>query len=305
MLRRELLSSAVALGLFACARGRRRPDAPVGPSPYAALEGRGQLGVAIYDLADGAVIGHRLDQRFAMCSTFKLVLAAMVLERAAAGALSLAQPLRYSAEDLVFHAPVTGEAWKTASAAGATAAEISIGDAARAAQLTSDNVAANLLIRALGGPAAVTAYCRARGDQVTRLDRLEPEMNAVPPGDERDTTSPRAMATLVAGLLGPDGLPAPERATLRGWMLETQTGLARLRAGLPSGWVAGDKTGTFLADHLTARVNDVAWIERPGAAPLVVAAYYDTGEIVDEVRDRDQAVLAAVGRQVAADFPAR
>ncbi len=39
-------------------------------------------------------------------------------------------------------------------------------------------------------------------------------------------------------------LPEAARAELKGWMIATETGLRRVRAGLPEGWVAGDKTGT-------------------------------------------------------------
>lgn len=189
-------------------------------------------------------------------------------------------------------------------AAGRDSAEISIGEAARAGQLTSDNAAANLLIGHLGGPTRLTEFCRAHGDPVTRLDRLEPLMNLVEPGDVRDTTSPRAMATLVARLLGPSGLPAAERATLRGWMIETETGAQRLRAGLPSDWIAGDKTGTGGGEGSTTKINDVAWIEPPGRAPVVVAAYYDVGEETEDIRDEDVAVLASVGRMVAERYGA-
>ena len=159
---------------------------------------------------------------------------------------------------------------------------------------------ANVLLRNLGGPHGWTAYCRRHGDAVTRLDRTEPSLNDVRGDDPRDTTTPRAMATLVGTLLGPSGLPPDARATLRQWMMETETGAKRLRAGLPAHWPAGDKTGTGGAAGQAPKVNDVAWIEPPGRAPLVVAAYFDVGVVLDGPRDEDQAVLADVGRLVAA-----
>jgi len=264
----------------------------------APLERSGRLGVAVLDTGDGSVRGHRLDERFAMCSTFKLALAAMVLDRAASGGRALDARLRVGPGDLLAHAPVAKAAVDAAAARGATVAELTVAELAEAAQTTSDNAAANVLLRDLGGPAAFTAFCRAHGDVVTRLDRFEPEMSDVRPGDERDTTTPRAMAQLVARLFGGALAPAA-RQTLRQWMVATGTGAARVRQGLPSDWPAGDKTGTGGGDGVTVKCNDVVWIEPPGRAPLVVAVYYDTGILADWPSDADEAVLAEVGRIVA------
>ncbi len=266
----------------------------------AELEGSSRLGVAVLDTGTGAVVGHRLDERFPMCSTFKVVLAAMVLERAATGGPGLDTPLTFTKADLVHHAPVTEPLLTAATARGLPHATATVGELARATQTTSDNPAANVLLRHLGGPEALTAFCRRHGDQVTRVDRLEPAMNQWAEGDPRDTTSPRAKATLMAHLLYGGGLPAPARATLREWMIATETGAKRLRAGWPAGWVAGDKTGTMVGDGQTTKINDVAWLEPPdGRAPLVVAAYLDTRAVAENTRPEEQEVLAKVGRLVA------
>ncbi len=267
-------------------------------SAFAGLERGGRLGVAVLDTGAGTVCGRRLDERFAMCSTFKLVLAAMVLGRAAAGGRPLDARLRVGPGDLLKHAPVTRAAVDAAATRGAGFAELTLAELAEAAQTTSDGVAANLLLHDVGGPAAFTAFCRAHGDTATRLDRFEPAMNDVRPGDARDTTTPRAMATLVARLFG-GVLPPAARETLREWMVATTTGAARVRHGLPTDWRAGDKTGTGGGDGVTVKCNDVAWIEPPGRAPIVVAAYYDTGVVAEWPSDADEAVLAEVGRIVA------
>lgn len=298
----------LTLGTAAAVACAPRHDSPRTPNPrtpeipeLAALEGTGRLGVARLDTATGDVIGHRLDQRFAMCSTFKLVLAAMVLQRAADGALGLDDRLILREADLVPHAPMTEPRLSEAIAAGADHAEMTMRELAHAAQTTSDNVAANVLLGALGGPAAYTAFCRAHGDAVTRLDRLEPWMNLYAADDPRDTTTPLAFATLVGRLLGDAarGLHPDARTTLRQWLIETGTGVRRVRAGLPAGWIAGDKTGTMAGDGQSNKTNDVAWIEPPDRAPLVVAAYFDAQVVADDMRAADEAVLAAVGRWAA------
>lgn len=296
--RRTFLLFGAGAAYASCAAPTIAGLAPSLQQELGRLERGGRLGVAVLDTVDGTVRGHRLDERFAMCSTFKLVLAAMVLERAATGGRALETRLQVNPGDLLRHAPVAAAAVEAAAARGAPSVELTLRELAEAAQTTSDNTAANLLLRDLDGPSAFNAFCRRFGDAATRLDRYEPEMNDVRAGDVRDTTTPRAMAQLLARLFG-GGLGPEARGTLRQWMIATTTGAARVRRGLPSDWVAGDKTGTGGGDGVTVKCNDVVWIEPPGRAPLVVACYFDTGVVAEWPSDADQEVLAEVGRLVA------
>jgi beta-lactamase class A len=287
------LAAATVLASVGGCGSRSRPLAEDGAALVALeREAGGRLGVCALDSGSARSIGHRADERFALCSTFKLLLAAVILREADAGRLSLDTRIPYTAADMVPHAPVT--------AANLAAGSMSIGALAEAAQRTSDNVAANLLLRQFGGPAGFTAVLREMGDPSTRLDRSEPEMNLVLAGELRDTTTPRAMAAIVARLFGDALLHADSRTTLRDWMIDTTTGMRRIRAGLPAGWIAGDKTGTALAPGIPNKHNDVAVIWLPQRAPIVIAAYYESREASDAMRAEDDAVLAAVGRIVAA-----
>ncbi len=259
----------------------------------AALEARagGRLGVCLLDTGSGRLVGHRLDERFAMCSTFKLPLAALVLRAAEAGRLRLDDAVAITKADLVAYAPVVEPK------VGQT---LTLAALAEAAQTTSDNAAANLLLARLGGPAGFTAALRGLGDSVTRLDRTEPQLNVVKPGEEHDTTSPRAMAATMARLLTGDVLSAASRERLIGWMVATTTGGKRLRAGLPSSWRAGDKTGTAQAAAMTDKVNDLAITWPPGKAPVVITAYFDSSRRTNGTQSADEAALAEVGRIAAA-----
>ncbi|HEX7087548.1 MAG TPA: class A beta-lactamase [Vicinamibacterales bacterium] len=285
--RRQLLTAIASLcATPAFAHARERDVA----AALRALEARagGRLGVGILHAASGRIVGHRLDERFAMCSTFKLPLAGVILHEADAGRLDLEEVLRYTEKDLISHAPVTTTHLREG---GMTVAAL-----AEAAQVTSDNLAANLLLKRLGGPAGFTAKLRALGDETTRLDRCELELNIVRSGDVRDTTTPRAMAETVAQFVVGDVLKPASRDRLIAWTIATKTGLQRIRAGLPSGWRAGDKTGTALADVMTDKYNDVAVFWPPDGAAVVVSAYYDTAVQSKTIRDDLEAVLAEVGR---------
>lgn len=290
MKRRHLMASLamLPLGLASrCAHSSTRRDEII--HRLRSLEtGHARLGVCFLDTATGEVAGNRLDERFAMCSTFKLPLVAAYLREFDSGRVDLNEPLTYSKRDLLPWAPVTGKHVEQGS--------LSIALLAQAAQELSDGVAANLLIRRLGGPAAVTAKFREMGDDVSRLDRYEPDLGMVLSGDLRDTTSPIAMAQFVRRVATGTVLRPDSRQRLLRWMENTRTGERRLRAGLPNDWRIGNKTGTGRAEGTTNKCNDVAIAFPPARSPIIVAAYFDSGEYTAQIEARHEAVLAHVGR---------
>lgn len=286
--RRTLLATIAAMGVVGCAKAGLPGDTDA-DAELAAIGDRagGRLGIFALDTATGRTIGRDPDGRYAMCSTFKAPLAAAILAEVDAGRLRLDQPIAFSRADLVPHAPTVEPALATGSlpVSALLAGMVSL----------SDNVAANLLLRPIGGPAGFTRFVRSHGDATTRLDRIEPELNVVRGGDVRDTTTPRAMAGLLATLLTGTALAPASRDRLIGWMAASPTGLNRLRAKLPAGWRAADKTGTSGDGYF----NDVALLWPPGGQPIVVACYLDAPGLEPT---RADAVHAAVGALVARRF---
>jgi beta-lactamase class A len=293
--RRDLLKMAVASALAISVPGfGARDKAAEIVAVLAELERRagGRLGVAVMDLESGKLAGHRLDERFGMCSTFKLPLAAIILIQAQRGQLDLDTKISYSSDDLVTYAPVVEKNLERGY--------MTVRELAKAAQQTSDNAAANLLLRLIGGPAGFTESLRGIGDDVTRLDRVEPDMNYVPPGEVRDTTTPAAMAATLRRFLTGHLLSDENKSLLGKWMEETGTGLNRLRAGFPDGWRSGDKTGTGIAPGMPNIYNDVAVAWPDDATPsFIIAAYYEADGEYDEMRSQDIAVLRQVGEEIA------
>jgi beta-lactamase class A len=281
------LLAAAALPAPARAGGRR-----AAVRALAALEraAGGRLCLAVLEPETGRCWGHRLDERFGMCSTFKLLLAGLLLAEIDAGRRTLDERVPLILP-LPPHAPVTGPR----AAEGA----LPLLDLIDAAQRLSDNGATNAMLALIGGPAGFTAALRARGDATTRLDRDEPQMNLVLGADPRDTSTPRAMAATAAAFALGDALSPASRARLVDLMERTPTGAARLRAGLPPGWRAGDKTGTGVAEGMPLRVNDVAVVWPPGQPPVVIAASFELPPNPDGPLPADEALLAAAGRIVA------
>ena len=246
---------------------------------------QGRLGVAVLDTADGRIDGHRLDERFPMCSTFKWLAAAHVLQRVDAQQERLDRRIRFGREVLVPNSPITS---KAAGGEGLTLAEL-----CEATITVSDNAAANLILKSYGGPAALTRYARTLGDTKTRLDRWEPALNEARPGDPRDTTTPRAMTAALRATLVGDALSAASREQLRGWMEATRTDVKRLRTDLPEGWHLASKTGTWARG--TTNTVGVFW--PPGRPPIVVAVYLAEAKAGEPARD---AAVAQVARMVTA-----
>ncbi|NEU94425.1 class A beta-lactamase [Bradyrhizobium uaiense] len=243
----------------------------------------GRLGVAALDMETGLRASRRGDERFPMCSTFKAMASAAVLHRVDRGESSLDQRVQVEAKDILVYAPVAKQH---------VGSSMTLSELCEAAITLSDNTAANLLLREIGGPAGFTSFFRTIGDNVSRLDRREVELNEAVPGDPRDTTSPVAMLKDLQRVVLGDVLQPMSRQKLTDWMLANKTGDARLRAGLPRDWRVGDKTGS----GERGTYNDIGVFWPPGRKPIVVTVYL-TG--ASAPMDKCNEVIANVARAVA------
>lgn len=259
----------------------------------AALQDRvgGRIGVFALHTGTRQQFGFQAEQRFAMCSTFKLLLAGAVLAKVDSGRLDLNQRVRFGPRDLLPHAPVTGELLKS----GSVSAALSVGELCAAMLEVSDNPAANLLLPLVGGPAGLTRSLRELGDTVTRLDRIEPALNSNLPDDPRDTATPASFGGLMERLLCSDFLSEELRHQLLVWMNSSTTGLQRLRAGAPPDWPAGDRSGT----GPNGAVNNVAIFFPPKQAPVLLVVFMSGS---DKSLSELNAVHAELARLVLAEL---
>ncbi len=244
----------------------------------------GRLGVAALDTGSGGRIEHRADERFPMCSTFKFLAAAAVLHRVDEKQDAMSRFIPYTEADLLEYAPVTKEHVEEGG--------MKLDALCAAALQVSDNTAGNLLLRIIGGPEGFTRYARTLGDKQTQLDRIEPDLNSALPGDERDTTTPGAMAANLRSLLVGEALSQTSRQQLDAWLAANQTGAETIRAGLPSHWKVGDKTGR----GANGSTNDIAILRPPGKPPILLAVYF-VGSTAP--RKELQSAIAEVARIVA------
>jgi beta-lactamase class A len=259
------------------------------PSLFEAYEREtgGRIGLYAENLATGARITWRADERFVMCSTFKASLAACVLARIDRGEDQLENVVRYGAADLLGHAPAARQ--------NLSSGAMSVAAMCKAVVELSDNTCANLLLARIGGPAALTAFWRETGDTVSRLDHNELELNRSPPGDPHDTTTPAAMAGNLRHFVLGEVLSPASRERLTDWMLNCKTGNNRLRGGLPKDWKVGDKTGNNGKDA----AGDIAVVWPREGGPVLIAAYTQGGSPVPA---QLVAVFAAIGQMVGRRF---
>ena len=251
---------AIFVLLVAVSAGGARSDAA---SQIAAIDARlgGRMGVAALDTASGKRLDYRADERFPMCSTFKFLAAVAVLKRIDEKQEQLDRFVSYDAKDILEYAPVTKAHLKEGG--------MTLGALCEAAIAQSDNTAGNLLLDAVGGPAGVTNFVRSLGDQVTRLDRKEPDLNSAIPGDDRDTTTPGSMLADMTRILTGDVLSRSSRSQLEDWLQRNKTGTGMIRAGVPTDWIIGDKTGR----GANGATNDIAIMRPPDRAPMLLAIY--------------------------------
>ncbi|MFE5860948.1 class A beta-lactamase [Streptomyces virginiae] len=246
-----------------------------------------RLGVYALDTASGRTVVHRADELFPMCSVFKTLAAAAVLRDLDHDGAHLAKRIHYTLQDVTDAGGGSITEKPENIANGLTVAEL-----CSAAIAQSDNAAGNLLLRELGGPTAVTRFCRSLGDRTTRLDRWEPELNSAEPSRVTDTTGPRAIGRTYARLALGDALDPGDRELLNRWLLSNTTSGDRLRAGLPKDWAVADKTGA--GSYGTNNNVGIAW--PPGRPPIVLAIL---STMPEATAPRDNTLIARTAKLLA------
>ena len=274
--RRSVIAAAASVPFAA-----RAGDDTIGLIAEIEKRAGGRLGVAVLDTATGRRIGHRSGERFAMCSTFKLLLAGAVLHGIDLGQVKPDDRIAYAKASLLPHSPI--------AEANLAKGDLSVERMAEAVVEDSDNLCANALIALLGGPKAVTAYARSLGDPVTRLDRTELSLNTAIVGDPRDTTTPDAMLDDLERLTLGDALSRASRGKLTAWLIACNTAASRIPAGLPKSWKSGNKTGT--GDN--GATNNVAIVWPPGRKPLLLSVYFTESKIA--FADREKVIAEVAG----------
>lgn len=279
--RRILLMRAATLPLVVyCLTGNALSPITIEAEKFQALEkeANGRIGLYAWDTGSQKTVEYRANERFQMASTFKAMLVGAVLHLSMADEELLNQRIYYSQADLVGWSPITEKH---------VSEGMLVGELCAAIVQYSDNAAANLLLRKIGGPLALTNFMRSIGDDVFRLDRYELELNT-PNEEQWDTSSPAAMAKSLYRLALGDVLAKEQQQLFQEWLKGNTTGSESIRAGVPQNWVVGDKTGS----GPYGITNDIAVLWPDQGAPVVMAIYFVQRDENAQAR-RDVLALAA------------
>ena len=244
---------------------------------------KAHIGIAVIDTGAESVASYRGNERFPLNSTHKALLCGALLSEQDKGKLRLTERTQFDRAALVTYSPVTEKF--------VAPAEMSWEQLCQAAIGYSDNTAANLLAKKLGGPVAVTHFFADLGDKVTRLDRFEPELNSAVPGDMRDTTTPLAVSGTLQKLTLGTALTPASRAQLLQWMRDDKVADALLRSVLPAGWSIADKTGA--GEYGSRSIISVVWPEN--GKPLIIAIYITQTEAT---LAQSNAAIARIGKAI-------
>ncbi|MCF6766562.1 class A beta-lactamase [Thiotrichales bacterium 19S3-7] len=228
------------------------------------LEYGGKIGITVIDTSNNATLRYHSNDRFPYCSTFKFIVVGAILKQSNHNPNLLTQRIYYTKNDIVnAYSPYTIDNLKQGNSS------MSVKALSKAA-MYSDTTATNLLIKKLGGNDKVIEFAHSIGNTPFRLDRMEPHINTAIPGDQRDTSTPYAMAYSMQQIALGNVLNKMQKDYFQQWLRLNQTGDQRIRAAAPSNWIVGDKTGT--GDYGTT--NDVAVLWPPNHKPIIISIYY-------------------------------
>jgi beta-lactamase class A len=229
-----------------------------------------KLGIYALDTGTNQIVSYRAEDRFAYASTHKVLSVGVLLQQNDINKLE--EGILIEEDDLVNYNPITekhvGEqmTWREISDASIR---------------YSDNAAANHILEQIGGPEGFKKALRDMGDDVTNPERIEPYLNQVKPGETRDTSTPRALATSLLSFTIGDALTKEKQDLLVDWLKRNTTGDNLIRAGVPKGWEVGDKSGS--ASYGTR--NDIGIIWPPNEDPIILAVLSSKDEEDAEAND--------------------
>ncbi|WP_374725250.1 class A beta-lactamase [Cellvibrio fibrivorans] len=234
------------------------------------------IGVAVLNTKTGEHWHYKGNERVPLTSTFKTIACAKLLHDADSDKSLLSRTVLIKSDELVTYSPITEKH---------VGQEITLKDACAATMHTSDNTAANIIINAVAGTEGITDFIRKTGDDVTRLDRFEPELNEALLNDIRDTTTPNAITKTINRLLFGSVLSRPSQQQLKEWMVNNQVTGNLLRSVLPKGWEIADRSGA--GGFGTRSITAVVWGETQ--SPLIISIYIAQTEA--SFSERNEAII--------------
>ncbi len=282
-----------------------------------------QVGVGVRHVESGREVYLAPDRPFLMGSTFKVAVAVRLLALVDQGLDRLDRLVPLSAGDVFPSGSLLSERFRDSRDPGAL---LALRRYLELMLILSDNAATDVILRQIGGPAAVTAHVRSLGIEGMRIDRTVMDiyrdyvgLAALPPfesrnldtlvrlmsgispdrlaeaqrryhADPRDRSTPRAMIELLTRIARGEALSPAGTETLLAIMRREETGVDRIRRLLPRGTLVANKTGSYG----TVVTNDVALVDLPdGAGRLAMVVFAEDQAPSEAAKER---LIAGIAR---------
>jgi len=225
-----------------------------------------------------------------MQSVFKLPLAVTALHLVEEGKLSLDQPLRFLPSDRIL--PHTHSPLQDNYPEGNV--DVPLRELLRLAISESDNVAADIVLRSVGGPAIVNEYMGSLGVQGFHLEDDEKGLGRDVAVQYRNWFEPAGAVELLRRISDDSPLTAEHTRMLLRWMQDASSGAERIKGKLPAGTIVMHKTGSSGArDGVAFATNDVGLITLPDGRRLAIAIFVTDSKADEDTRD---AVIARIAK---------
>lgn len=295
---RAIFLIAFFISVFSIPCGAREKAASYPASPASALgqkirsiaaEAEGRVAVACS--LPGSLLNCDLNANAKppMQSVFKLPLAVTVLHQIEQGSLSLDQAVRFRPDDRILphvYSPLQNK-YPEASV------DVPMLELLRLTVSLSDNVAADILLRSVGGPKAVTDYIASLGVVGFHLEDGEDVLHRDVTAQYRNWFEPTGAVQLLRRISDSSSLSSTHTALLLGWM-ETSVKSARLKGDLPAGTAVAHKAGTSDVDEGIAHAtNDIGLITLPDGRRLAIAVFITDSKADEVTREK---VIARIAR---------
>ncbi|HLZ12945.1 MAG TPA: class A beta-lactamase [Candidatus Acidoferrum sp.] len=230
-----------------------------------------------------------------MQSVFKLPLAVCALHQIEQGKFSLDEPIRFLPTDRFFPKTFSPLQDKYPGAD----VDVPLRELLRLAVSFSDNVAADIVLRLVGGPAVVDAYIKSIGVEGFHLEDGEHALHRDAAAQYRNWFEPAAAVNFLRALSDHSPLSPDHTELLFTWMKDSPTGPNRLKGALPAGTIVLHKTGSSGSQSgKTPATNDIGLIVLPDGRRLAIAVF-----ITDASAD-PAAIESTIARIAAAVYAA-
>jgi beta-lactamase class A len=228
-----------------------------------------KVGIAMMSLEDRDTLTINNNHHYPMQSTYKFPLAMAVLQQVDKGKLKLNQKMHINKTDIRKTWSLIQEKYPDGNV------DITIAELLQYSVSLSDNIACDILFRAIKGTSIADQYVKQLGVKNMAIKATEKEMAAGWNVQYTNYSTPYAMVQLLDIFHSREKLSAASTDLLMDLMIQSSNSAKRIKGLLPPEAIVAHKTGTSNTNKegLTAAVNDIGIITLPDGKHFAIAVF--------------------------------